>query len=324
LISKILDFSKIEAGALTLDKKLFNLWDCAESIVASMKYKAQEKLVSLTLTISPNVPKQIIGDSTRFSQVLVNLTSNAIKFTEVHGSVDISIYVEEENPHMLLVSVKDTGIGIPASGIDLLFKHFSQIDNSSSRRFDGTGLGLAISKRIAEIMGGTITVHSTEGEGSTFTFSCIIDTQDDEQEVCLLPPVEKQFLPSNYKILVAEDNPINQHIMQRMLTRIGFTDIVIANNGEEAFEAYERQPYDWKLILMDNFMPKQDGLTCTRLIRELEKELGKDPVTIIAVTASATRTQQQECYAAGMNEFITKPVVMSTLKELLAKACTKC
>jgi signal transduction histidine kinase/CheY-like chemotaxis protein len=315
LITKILDFSKIEAGALTLDSKPFNLWDSIKSVIESLRFKAQEKLVSLSLVIYPTVPRDVIGDSTRIAQVLINLISNAIKFTEPNGSVEVALDISSKDSSMLQFSVKDNGIGVPAESLGLLFKPFSQVDNSTTRRFDGTGLGLCISKSIAEVMGGTIHVESVEGKGSTFTFFCKLQFNLPNEIKSEIVSPTKSFSPEQYSILVAEDNPINRNVMQKMLSRIGFKNIVMAVDGEKAFLEYKSQHFD--VILMDNCMPRVDGLMSTRMIRAYEKETSKTPVLIIAVTASATKSQRLECFAAGMDEFLTKPVVMGTLRDTL-------
>jgi signal transduction histidine kinase/ActR/RegA family two-component response regulator len=321
LITKILDFSKIEAGALILESKPFNLIETAHSIIVALRYRAQEKNVALSLDISRNVPRRAIGDSTRLSQVLINLVGNAIKFTEAKGQVHVSVETIGTDPHSLEIRVIDNGIGIPASSLCLLFKQFSQVDNSHSRRFDGTGLGLCISKSIAEEMGGTITVESIEGVGSTFIFTCKLEPETQPEPIPEIKVVDHSFVPGHWKILVAEDNSINRNVMLRMLTRLGFTDITMAVDGEEAFNAFKSKPFD--VILMDNCMPRCDGIASCRLIREYETAHHLKPVSIISVTASATTSQRMECVEAGMSEFLTKPVVMVTLREMLQQVLEK-
>jgi CheY-like chemotaxis protein len=304
---------------LSLESRPFDLHTCIECIIVGMRYRAQKQSTSLSLKIDNEVPIRVIGDSTRLSQVLINLVGNALKFTEANGRVDISVSkVLTQEALVLKFVVADTGIGIPESSLDMLFKRFSQVDNSSARRYDGTGLGLCISKSIVEEMGGSIYVESVEGSGSTFTFTCQLQLDHEKVSQNTLEYHVIDFKPNDRKVLVAEDNAINRNVMQRMLDRIGFTgNIIMAQDGQEAFDLFKSN--DFAAVLMDCNMPHVDGLSSTKMIRNYERENGRNPVPIIAVTASATKTQRLECFSAGMNEFITKPVIMSSLREMLQR-----
>jgi signal transduction histidine kinase len=263
VLNDVLDFSKIDAGRLELERLPFEIRSCCEQTVALFRSAAEQKGLQLKLRLEEGLPRQLMGDISRLQQVLMNLLGNAIKFTE-RGAVELRAEYEarREEPGRLRLSVCDTGIGIPAGRIDRLFRPFSQVDSSTSRRFGGTGLGLIISKRIVERMGGTIGVESIEGQGSTFRIEI-------PAEVVLAEPASRQeaapVLREGLRVLVAEDNRINQLVTVHLLEKIGAV-VDLAPDGEEAVRLATSRTYD--LVLMDVQMPGTDGLEAARRIRE--------------------------------------------------------
>jgi CheY-like chemotaxis protein/nitrogen-specific signal transduction histidine kinase len=341
LITNILDFSKIEAGKLLLEKTAFDLGSIMHDIVDCLQIRAKQKHVDLSTQVQ-DVPKYIIGDPTRLTQVVINLLENALKFTPEGGKVSLKIKIDEKNSKMIEFKVIDTGIGISADSLHLLFQRFTQVDSSTTRLFGGTGLGLTISKSIVECMQGHIQVNSEQGVGSTFIFSIPFEIPDSEQVARVIKQdftslinvpeedVTKDIIPyteetesvdDSRRILIAEDNLINRNVMAKMLTKVGYSNFEMAYDGEQAFEKFKSGNYS--VVLMDISMPKIDGLGATRLIRNYEQEHLLRPIPIVAVTANATSTQSAECMKAGMTHFLTKPTVMKTLKEMLDSIFTK-
>ncbi|MEM7535462.1 MAG: ATP-binding protein, partial [Chloroflexota bacterium] len=324
IINDILDFSKIEAGKLEFENQPFNLRRSVEEVFDLMTPAADTKGLPLVLDCEPQVPAWLEGDITRIRQILVNLLSNAVKFTD-EGRVILRIqtvenasrYSNQENVSIQLhFSIQDTGIGIPEARMDRLFQSFSQVDSSTTRRFGGTGLGLAISKLLCEGMGGHIWAESTVDVGSTFHF--VIPTKpaappEQPQTRRRMKSIDSSFADRYpLRILLAEDNVINQKVATRTLNRMGY-QVDISSNGEEAVEAVTRQPYD--LILMDVHMPEMDGIEATRQIMESFPN-GKYP-TIIALTAGVMKEEQEQCLAAGMADVITKPFTIESLSDVL-------
>jgi PAS domain S-box-containing protein len=316
LINDILDFSKIEANQLALESTPLNLGKCAGEALYIISIPAAKKGLHLELAIDPALPEAILGDHLRLKQVLVNLLSNAVKFTEC-GTVFLTITPCDEVGQMgwIRFSVKDSGIGIAAEEHTKLFQIFSQVDNSISRRYGGTGLGLAISKRLVELMGGRISVASLPGEGSTFFFS--IPKNETKQQV-ITPTAAPSSLPdvehSPMRILVAEDNAINQRVILMMLKHLGY-EAEIAVNGIEALSRLDGKPFD--LVLMDVQMPEMNGLDAATKICELYP-VGRRP-HIIALTANAMAEDRELCLKAGMDDYLAKPI----RKDLLASALKK-
>ncbi|HSD63099.1 MAG TPA: ATP-binding protein, partial [Ignavibacteriaceae bacterium] len=298
-----------------------NLSKIIDDSVSILLARAEEKGLSIKKLIANNTPVNLIGDGTRLRQIFVNLISNAIKHTN-RGIVEISVYQRErENDRACLyIAVKDTGTGIPRHKINDLFKPFSQVDDSSTRKFGGTGLGLVICKEFVNLMGGEIGVESSVNEGSTFYFTLKLKTQDkqemySENELAkiyefqgsrMVKPVNLKTLNhvrENYRILLAEDNVVNQKIAVKILGDYGFK-VHAVSNGFEAIGEVVKGIYD--LILMDVQMPGMDGFATTIQIRKLDLSAGKIP--IIALTAHAMQGNKEKCFAAGMNEYVTKPL----------------
>ncbi|HWQ20796.1 MAG TPA: PAS domain-containing protein [Methanotrichaceae archaeon] len=311
IINDILDLSKIEGGKMELEHQPFNLRDCIESSTDLFTASAQEKGLTLTYEVEDGLPEAIMGDKTRLRQVLINLIGNAVKFTDL-GRVVIHAACRDGELHF---SVEDTGIGIPADFLSKLFQPFSQIDMSTTRKYGGTGLGLAISKNLVQLMDGKIWAESSQGQGSTFHFT--IKLEPAEGPVLSVDRPFKGGIPSGYsqslplRILLAEDNPVNQKVALKMLRKVGYSADVAAN-GLEVLEALERKTYD--VILMDVQMPEMSGMEAAKAIRERWPEM---PVRIIALTAYALKGDKEKCIESGMDDYISKPVQMKELANVL-------
>ncbi|HSD59131.1 MAG TPA: PAS domain S-box protein [Methanotrichaceae archaeon] len=317
IINDILDYSKIEEGKRELERQPFDLCECIESSMDLVASKAAEKGIRLACAIDDQVPKNIIGDVTRLRQILVNLLSNAVKFTEA-GQVSVTVTSQQKGGrYEFCFTVRDTGIGIPPGKMNRLFQSFSQIDMSTTRKYGGTGLGLAISKRLVEMMGGKIWAESEVGKGSAFHFIIVAESASDgrivRRPVSQTHADQPSSQPASLRLLLAEDNVVNQKVALRMLKKIGYRADVVAN-GLEVLRALERQSYD--IILMDVQMPEMDGLEAARAIRQLPQE--RQP-KIIAITAYALEGDREKCLEAGMDDYISKPVKMDELAEVLSK-----
>ncbi|MDD1759415.1 MAG: PAS domain S-box protein [Methanothrix sp.] len=318
IINNILDFSKIDSGKIELEAQPFGLKDFVEDSLALVAAQASKKDLSLDCTINPNAPGIIMGDPAKLQQILINLLGNAVKFTKRGGiSVCVSSRKLEGNDNEIHFAVKDTGIGIPENKIDQLFQSFSQVDASTTRKYGGTGLGLAISKRLAELMGGKIWVESELGKGSVFHFTIIAKAATEKQVVSGINDRQsvvspKYGAPRPLRILLAEDNEVNQMVALKMLEKIGY-QADIAANGREVLQALQRQPYD--LILMDIQMPEMDGFETARKIRTL----WPDGPRIIAMTAYALEGDRERCLNAGMDDYISKPIRLKELQSKLIK-----
>ena len=326
LINDILDFSKIEANKLVMEMRDFDLAGVLKYTTDLLARNAQEKGLQVTCQIAPAVPRLLRGDAGRLRQILANLGGNAAKFTN-RGNIEIQVSVEKEEKKNITLrfSVSDTGIGISASRLKALFTPFTQADGSTTRKYGGTGLGLAISKQLAQMMNGKIGAQSVEGVGSTFWFTAWFEKVPDNQaeEEVLDSKVQKApeacgapSLPDKVRILLVEDNPVNQKVALAMLKKLGFRTDVVAN-GLEAVKALQTVPYD--LVLMDCQMPEMDGFEATRAIRQKESAASNPCIPIIAMTASAMQADRKKCLQAGMNDFIAKPVQSEELAVMLAR-----
>ncbi len=319
IINDILDISKIEAGQIKLENIDFDLHSIVNEIISLIEVKAKDQNNSLELIIDETVPVAVKGDPMRLRQILINLASNAIKFTK-KGDVIIKIkYLEEEsNKHKVRFEVTDTGIGISDDEKGKLFKVFSQVDQTTQREYGGTGLGLAISKNLVELMGGEIGVISKKNIGSTFWFNVLFDKVIDAPEKKVSNSVSTSDNHNNksLKVLVVEDNLINQKIASRIIEQLGHS-VSVAENGQIGVDMYKNNSYD--LVLMDIQMPVMDGFTATKEIREWEHDERKTPGHIIALTANALKEDKEKCYNVGMNDFLSKPFKIQDIKSALSK-----
>jgi len=317
IINDILDLSKSDGGMMELERQPFNLQHRIEATFAFVSARASEKGLKMEYTIENDVPSVILGDPTRLGQILTNLLNNAVKFTE-RGKVTISVSgrKQEDSTYEIHFAVEDTGIGIPEDKIERLFQPFSQVDASTTRKYGGTGLGLAISKRLVNLMGGKMWVESIVGIGSTFHFTIMAESNTDvlvdNFESASGEDLSHADIDRTLRILLAEDNVVNQKVTQKMLSKLGYRATVVAN-GIEVLQALENQHYD--VILMDVQMPEIDGLEATRAIRQR----WKDGPKIIAMTASALKGDREMCLAAGMDDYISKPVRMEDLARKLSR-----
>jgi signal transduction histidine kinase/CheY-like chemotaxis protein/ligand-binding sensor domain-containing protein len=325
IINDILDFSKVEAGKLALEKADFRLRELVRNSVSVVSAAARAKHLEIVLAIDEETPDLLVGDSVRLRQILLNLLSNSVKFTE-RGMVRLSISAiatskpegrQEGEPECVLLraSISDTGIGIPVETQERLFQSFSQAETSTTRRYGGTGLGLAISKRLVQLMDGEVGFESTPGKGSTFWFTAklglgteALPSESDATE-------QSQPRAQNYgTILVVEDNRINQTVLSHQLKNLGYA-VEVAENGAEAVEKVKTSRYD--LIFMDVQMPVMDGLQATQEIRSLGENWASTP--IVAVTANAFQSERERCFSFGMDGYLTKPVDKDLLKEALER-----
>ena len=321
IINDILDFSKLEAGKLELEIVVFEPAEVVHSICELLEPEARAKGLELSSVISPDPPARLKGDPGRIRQILLNLVQNAIKFTD-QGSVTVQLDFEEASADDIVVrfEVSDTGIGIPKGAQARLFNRFTQVDGSMERRHGGTGLGLAICSQLCDLMGGKISFDSEPGRGSSFAFTVPLGTPlERHDETASAQPGVGADQPSHrrrLRILLAEDNHVNQMVIVAMLKGAGHS-VDVAGNGIEAVEAVSTRPYD--VVLMDIHMPELDGVKATRRIREHGGDNANVP--IIAVTANAMKGDAEIYLAAGMNDYVSKPVDRARLHEAIARQC---
>jgi signal transduction histidine kinase/CheY-like chemotaxis protein len=311
LLNDVLDLSKIEAGRMELDPRAFDLVSAVTGATRAFADAASRKGVGFRLDIDPDVYGPWRGDAGKIRQVLGNLASNAVKFTSA-GEVRIVVRPTSDG---VSIAVHDTGVGIPAADLPQLFRRFSQIDPSTTRRFGGSGLGLAISRELAELMGGSISVSSAQGRGSTFSLDLPMARIAAEA-----PPAADPSAPLSLRaarILAAEDNRMNRSLLSAMLGPLG-VDLHLAGDGQEAVTMFAAGDYD--LVLMDVQMPVMDGVRAAQAIRALEHAEGRRPTPILALSANVMRHQIEAYLAAGMSSFIAKPVSMSTLVNAIEAA----
>ena len=318
LINQLLDLSKIESGNVTLEAIPFNLRELIDGVIATFGAQAAQKGLRLSSLLAFDPPGALLGDPGRLRQVIINLIGNALKFTEA-GAISLEVKEESRGDTSIALhfAVSDTGIGIPADKLDVIFEAFSQADSSTTRKYGGIGLGLAISSRLAAMAGGRIWAESTPGIGSVFHFTAVFELPTAQQENtdledearCLADRVRHEEKASGFRILVAEDNPINQKLTVRLLAKKGY-DVTLAGNGLEALSKLEKQRYD--LILMDVQMPEMGGLETTRRIRERELTSGEH-IPIVAMTANAIKGDRERCLESGMDDYVSKPVLPEEL-----------
>jgi signal transduction histidine kinase/CheY-like chemotaxis protein/HPt (histidine-containing phosphotransfer) domain-containing protein len=348
VINDILDFSKIEAGMLELEETPFDLMTIIDDVANSMRLRAAQKKIEFRSSITNNVPTLLIGDHWRLKQVLTNLTDNALKFTN-KGKISIKVSKQEDlgDKVKILFAIKDTGIGIHKNKLSTIFKGFTQADGSTTRKYGGTGLGTTISKQLAELMGGNIGAESREGLGSLFWFTAIYLKQPLVAKCGALEKIipdplatpdlrnQLEFMNDSSenteyaamgRILLVEDYPTNQQVALRHLRNIGYI-VDLAENGQVAVEAFRNKPYS--LILMDIQMPIMDGIQATKIIRRIEADTynlrdgghteiyGK--VSIVAMTAHATKGDKEKCLQAGMDDYIAKPLRRKELLNIVEK-----
>ena len=332
IINDILDFSKIEAGKLFIDERPFELETMLSTIRSQVSAQAKEKSITLSQQIDPLIPKDLIGDSLRIQQVIINLLANSIKFTPTSGKVSLDISQEtiDEKQISLLFTVSDTGIGIPDDKKKLIFDAFTQADSSTTREYGGTGLGLAISARLVALMHGEINVDSAPGAGSSFhvrlklglsegTSRAIDQMKEISSEVAKTNREAK--LPARtgpLQVLLVEDNDINQMSISRVVEKQGHV-VTISENGKEAIEVLDGRTNEQRfdVILMDLHMPLMGGIEATKCIRNRRDRFKNVP--IIALTAHAIKGVEEECYQVGMNAYVTKPIDYGRLFKLLDK-----
>jgi signal transduction histidine kinase/CheY-like chemotaxis protein len=334
IIDEILDFAKIESGQLQLEETEFHVATLLRRALDTLRPGIAAKGLDLAVEVDADVPESLFGPASRLRQIVVNYASNAVKFTG-RGSIRVHAerVLETEHELMLRISVRDTGIGIPQDRIDRLFKPFAQLDSGANREYGGTGLGLAICKELAGLMSGEVGVTSEPGLGSTFWFTARVrkkpareaDARPQAQPRAALPAAPERSSSTTatrdpalrerrgrQRILIAEDNPVNQRMIQVVLSKAGWAH-ELAENGKEALELALSHPFD--LILMDCQMPAMDGYETTKRIRATEQ--GGRRVPIVALTANAFESDREACLAAGMDDFVAKPFAAAKLVELL-------
>ena len=322
LLNDILDFSKVEACRLDLIPVVFSIRQCLAETVRMFDVRMHEKGLVLITDVKPEVPDALVGDPLRLRQVLVNLIGNALKFTDA-GCVSVRVGLESQTSSevILLFQVADTGIGIPAEKHGLIFEPFRQVDSSRTRVFNGTGLGLTISARLVRLMGGGISLESEIGKGSTFSFTVRLAVANVEASKLPSPAMAAAGAHSNersLRVLLAEDNIVNQKLIAELVKRDGH-EIVVVGNGEQAVGEVGKGTFD--LVLMDVQMPVMDGFDATAAIRRAEKTTSRH-TTIVALTANAMKGDRQRCIEAGMDDYLSKPIDFAVLRAVLDKCAS--
>ncbi|WP_261301318.1 PAS domain-containing hybrid sensor histidine kinase/response regulator [Paenibacillus andongensis] len=311
IINDILDFSKIESGKTELHEIPFNIRDAIAETFHILSIKADEKQLSTTFTVDPTIPHSLVGDSERLKQILINLVGNAVKFTPFGGiSVNVNKRIQEDHVIQLEFIVKDSGIGIPANMRSYIFEPFNQVDHVMTRKYEGTGLGLAITKKLVRLMGGDIWVEPSDDPGTTIIFTlCLKEDHHSDED---LGNANEGIAHTSLHILIAEDNAINQFVLIKMLEKQGHL-ITVAANGEEAVKFALRDRFD--IIFMDLQMPIINGLDATAIIKQtLPPE--RCPM-IVAVTANALKEDRTSCLAAGMDDYLSKPIKNKFLLDII-------
>ncbi|QQZ61983.1 PAS domain S-box protein [Paenibacillus sonchi] len=317
IINDVLDFSKIEAGKTILHEEPFMLMPCVDSVLELLQHKADKKGLKIEVSIGPDVPEHLIGDGERLKQILLNLVGNAVKFTYTGGiKVTLRVLARAGGSVTLEFTVADTGIGIPESSRGRLFEPFYQLDHFIDRRHEGTGLGLAITRQLVEMMGGSIALDTTVETGASFVFTVKLREESGSLPDSASGTEEDETLSGerSLRILVAEDNEINQIVLRKILEKRGYS-VDVAGDGLQVMEMAREQSYD--LIFMDVQMPRMNGLEATQAIKETLPP-DKQPV-IIAVTANALKGDRELCLAAGMDEYISKPLRSEAITNIVGK-----
>jgi len=326
LLNDMLDLSKVEAGKLELAKEDFSIQECVRLAIGTLAVRAQEKDLELSAEIDPGVPQHLVGDASRLRQVILNLVGNAIKFTD-EGGVSVKVDVDDrtEGSIQLHFRVKDTGVGVSSSEKEWIFETFRQADGSTTRRHGGSGLGLAISARLTGLMGGRIWVDSVVGRGSTFHFTATFDLarEEDAAESTTGPGLASlarsldENPPDNrsLRILLAEDNLVNQKLTTELLKKLGHR-VTLVSNGAEAVGAVRQSDFD--LVLMDIQMPVMDGIEATGAIRAAQRPDGRR-LPIVALTAHAMKGDSDRYRRAGMDDYLSKPMNLDGLRAALAR-----
>ncbi|GLQ36318.1 hypothetical protein GCM10007939_26020 [Amylibacter marinus] len=321
VLNDILDISKIEAGQMEIEKAPVHLAKLFASLEQLYTPKAREKNLELALRMGAQVDQWILGDATRLRQVVGNLVSNAIKFTTA-GSVQILVDLIQQGggQFLLTIDVKDTGEGIPEDRLHRLFKPFSQVDSSIARKYGGTGLGLSISKQICDLLGGTISVHSTVGQGTQFSVTMPVHISAKPKETTkVLEGAISILNQQRWRILLAEDNRTNQIVFQKLLGAYDL-DIVVVDNGAKAVQAYQDGAFD--AVFMDINMPAVSGIEATQSIRQLEKTHKTPRVPICALTANTMKQQVEEYLSKGFDSHLGKPMkkadLIASMADILA------
>jgi PAS domain S-box-containing protein len=316
IVNDILDFSKIESRYVELEAIPFPLTEAVEQVVAALDGQARAKGLTLSHSIATDVPPYLVGDPTRLKQIVSNVVGNAVKFTDT-GSVALDVTLDERGGDRVLLHIRviDSGIGIPDDKRAAIFEPFRQADGSTTRRFGGTGLGLSIASSLVDLLGGQIWVDSRPGIGSTFhvTLPMTIGAPPIATTTAATADAASPRPAGGSRILVAEDNIVNQRIAASLLTKRGHT-VTVVGNGREAVDAVRRDVFD--LVLMDVQMPEMDGFEATAAIRQGEQETGRR-VRIIAMTAHAMIGDRERCLAAGMDGYLSKPIDQRTLYDLI-------
>ncbi len=315
VINDIIDFSKIEANQLSIENIPFDLRECLEEIKLMLNYKSTEKAISMSFKIDRDIPEIIIGDPTRLKQILINYINNAIKFTSKYGEITVRAQLINsiDGNCEIKYSVSDTGIGIPQSKQKLLFNDYVQVDSSTSRKYGGSGLGLSISKKLALLMKGKVGLESVENIGSTFWFSGNFEKYEEVKSE-LVDEVEVVNAERTFKILIVEDNPVNQLVAEHMLGEIS-SDITVVENGQLGFEETIENKYD--IVFMDIQMPVLNGYDATKKIRHYEESHDISRTIIIAMTANAMNNEKQKCVDIGMDDYISKPFEMKDIHRVI-------
>jgi len=323
IIGDILDFSKIEAGQVVVARRNFSIKTLFDSLSSTLSAAARRKGLELAFELGDGVPSEVIGDIGRIRQVLFNLIGNAVKFTE-SGTVNTKITVlEHEDSAQLRLGfmVEDTGIGIPADSVDKLFEPFTQMDSSYTRRYQGTGLGLSIVRRLVELMNGSIRIDSTVGRGTTVHFNVLVEMPPDAESADSSASNRTEANAEgggrkSLKTLVVEDDTSNAKMLVKILRRMNHR-ATIATDGKEALACIQKNPYD--LIFMDVQMPVLDGFAATRAIRHDPEFKHVAGIPIVALTAHVLAGYREKCLEAGMDDYLTKPLKVDALKEVISK-----